>query len=116
MVRATCLLAARAANVAPIDTLHADFRDEAGLIADSTASAREGFTGRLAIHPAQVAAINAAYSPTAADIAHAQRVVAAFAANPGTGVVGLDGMMLDRPHLKQAQTLLAQAAAIAARG
>ncbi|MBC7155117.1 MAG: CoA ester lyase [Rhodobacteraceae bacterium] len=116
MVRATCLLAARAANVAPIDTLHADFRDEAGLIADSTASAREGFTGRLAIHPAQVAAINAAYSPTAADIAHAQRVVAAFAASPGTGVVGLDGMMLDRPHLKQAQTLLAQAAAIAARG
>jgi citrate lyase subunit beta/citryl-CoA lyase len=111
MVRAQCLLAAHAAGVAAIDTLYADFRDEAGLAAESLAAAREGFTGRLAIHPAQVAAINAAFSPNAADVEHAQRVVAAFAASPGTGVVGLDGKMLDRPHLKQAEALLARAAA-----
>ena len=109
MVRAQCLMAAYAAGVAAIDTLYADFRDEAGLRAESIAAAREGFTGRLAIHPAQVAAINAAFTPDAADIDHARRVVAAFAASPGTGVVGLDGKMLDRPHLKQAEALLARA-------
>lgn len=112
MVRAQCLMAAYAAGVAAIDTLYADFRDEAGLRAESIAAAREGFTGRLAIHPAQVAAINAAFTPDAADINHARRVVAAFAASPGTGVVGLDGKMLDRPHLKQAEALLARAGVV----
>lgn len=115
MVRAQCLLASHAAGVAAIDTLYADFRDEAGLAAESRAAAREGFTGRLAIHPAQVAAINAAFSPNADDIAHARRVVAAFADNPGAGAVGLDGKMLDRPHLKQAEALLSRAAAFAAK-
>lgn len=109
MVRAQCLLAAHAAGVAAIDTLHADFRDEAGLRAESLAAAREGFSGRLAIHPAQVAVINAAFTPGADEIDHARRVIAAFAANPGAGAVGLDGKMLDRPHLKQAQALLARA-------
>ncbi|MFN6977550.1 MAG: HpcH/HpaI aldolase/citrate lyase family protein [Gemmobacter sp.] len=116
MVRSATLMAARAAGVAPIDTLHADFRDEAGLIADSRAAAAEGFTGRLAIHPAQCAPINAAFTPSAEDIAHAERVVAAFAAAPGIGVVGIDGRMYDIPHLRQAEAVLAQASALAARG
>lgn len=115
VVRSMCLLAAKAAGVAAIETLYADFRDEAGLIADCQEAAREGFTGRLAIHPAQVAAINAAFTPSAEEVAHATRVVAAFSASPGIGVVGLDGKMLDIPHLRQAQRLLAQATAIAAR-
>ncbi|MFT6773698.1 MAG: citrate lyase subunit beta/citryl-CoA lyase [Paracoccaceae bacterium] len=115
MARSGCLMAARACVVQPIETLYADFRDDAGLRADCEAAAREGFTGRIAIHPAQVATINAAFSPSDADIAHARRVVAAFAASPDTGVIGLDGMMLDIPHLRQATAVLAAAAAIAAR-
>src|SRR5438552_7025497 len=102
MVRSHTLIAAKAAQVAAIETLYADFRDEAGLEADSVAAAREGFTGRIAIHPAQVAVINKAFSPSADDIAHAQKVLAAFASEPGAAVVGLDGRMLDIPHLKQA--------------
>ncbi len=108
MVRSLCLMAAKACNAAAIETLFADFRDEAGLRADSAAAAREGFTGRIAIHPGQVAAINEAFTPSADDIAHARRVVAAFAAEPGTAVVGLDGRMLDIPHLKQAQSILSR--------
>ncbi|MDO9527350.1 MAG: aldolase/citrate lyase family protein, partial [Gemmobacter sp.] len=115
MVRSTCLLAAKATGVAAIETLYADFRDEAGLIADCEEAAREGFSGRLAIHPAQVAAINAAFTPSEAEVAFATRVVVAFEAQPGIGVVGLDGKMLDIPHLKQARQVLAQAATIAAR-
>lgn len=115
MVRSTCLLAAKATGVPAIETLYADFRDEAGLIADCEEAAREGFSGRIAIHPAQVAAINAAFTPSEAEVAFATRVVAAFEAQPGIGVVGLDGKMLDIPHLKQARQVLAQAAAIAAR-
>ena len=80
-----------------------------------SASRQLGFTGRIAIHPDQVPTINAAYSPDAAEIAFAQRVVDAFAASPGTGVVGLDGKMLDMPHLKQARHLLAMAALMAQR-
>lgn len=109
LVRSLCLMAARAAGVPAIETLYADFRDEAGLIADSEQAAREGFSGRIAIHPAQVAAINAAFTPSPAELDHARRVVAAFAAAPGLGVVGLDGKMLDIPHLKQAKAVLAQA-------
>lgn len=115
MVRSHCLIAAKACGVAAIDTLYADFSDEAGLRADCAAAAREGFGGRIAIHPAQVAAINESFTPSDEDIRHAERVVAAFDASPGMGVVGLDGKMLDIPHLKQAQNVLAQARAIAAR-
>jgi citrate lyase subunit beta/citryl-CoA lyase len=111
MVRSLTLLAARAAGVQAVDTLYVDYRDEAGLRASSRASRAEGFTGRVAIHPAQVAAINESYMPSAAEIEHARRVVAAFAAEPGAGTVGLDGRMIDIPHLKQAQHVLAQAAA-----
>jgi citrate lyase subunit beta / citryl-CoA lyase len=113
MARVLTLMAARAAQVQPIDTLYADYSDEAGLRAASRESRGEGFTGRLAIHPAQVAAINESYMPSPAEIDHAHRVLEAFAAEPGAGTVGLDGRMLDMPHLKQAQAVLAQATAYA---
>ncbi len=111
MARVLTLMAARAAGVQPIDTLYANYSDEAGLRAASRESRGEGFTGRLAIHPAQVAAINESFMPSPAEIDHAHRVLAAFAAEPGAGTVGLDGRMLDMPHQKQAQVVLAQAAA-----
>ena len=107
MARSLCLLAARAAGVQAIDTLHVDYRDETGLRASSRASRAEGFTGRIAIHPAQVQPINESYLPTAQEIEYARRVVAAFASMPAAGTIGLDGKMLDIPHLKQAQAVLA---------
>jgi citrate lyase subunit beta/citryl-CoA lyase len=110
MVRSLTLLAARAAGVQAVDTLYVDFRDKDGLRAASRASRAEGFTGRVAIHPAQVAVINESYLPSAEEVAHARRVIAAFAAVPGAGTVGLDGKMIDIPHLKQAQGVLAQIA------
>jgi citrate lyase subunit beta/citryl-CoA lyase len=106
MVRSLCLLAAKAAGVEPVETLYADFRDEAGLRRSNLAAAAEGFTGRIAIHPTQVGPINEAFMPSAEAVAHARRVLAAFEAAPGQGAVGLDGMMLDMPHLKQAQHVL----------
>ncbi len=109
MVRSLTLLAARAAGVQPIDTVYVDFRDEAGLRASSRASRSEGFAGRLAIHPAQVAVINESYRPSSEEVEHARRVVAAFDAQPGAGTVGLDGKMIDIPHLKQARSVLAEA-------
>lgn len=109
IVRSQCLLAAHAAGVQAIDTLYVDYRDEEGLRASCRASRAEGFTGRVAIHPAQVAAINESYMPGEDEIDHARRVVEAFAAQPGAGTVGLDGKMIDIPHLKQAQGVLAQA-------
>ena len=115
LARSLCLAGAVAADVQPLDTLYVDFRDPAGLEADCKSSRQLGFTGRIAIHPDQVAVINAAYSPDAAEIAFARRVVDAFAASPGTGVVGLDGKMLDMPHLKQANRLLAMAELMASR-
>jgi len=115
MVRSMCLLAAKAAGVAAIETLYADFRDEAGLRADCAEASREGFTGRIAIHPDQVDAINEAFTPSTDEVAHARRVVGAFNASPGVGVIGLDGKMLDIPHLRQAEQVLSRAAAIEAR-
>jgi citrate lyase subunit beta / citryl-CoA lyase len=109
MVRSLTLLAAKAAGVEPIETLHADFRDEDGLRRSSIEASREGFTGRIAIHPAQVAIINEAFTPSVEEIAQAHRVRAAFAAAPGEGAVGLDGRMLDMPHLRQAEAVLARA-------
>jgi citrate lyase subunit beta/citryl-CoA lyase len=113
MLRSMCLLAAKAAGVEPIDTLFADFRDTAGLEKYARAAQREGFTGMLAIHPDQVDPINAAFSPSAADVEHARRVVAAFAS--GAGVASLDGKMLDQPHLKQAHHVIARHEAIRLR-
>ena len=115
LARSSCLIAAKAAGVAAIDTVWTDFSDAAGFAADCAAAAREGFSGRMAIHPNQVAIINAAFTPSAEEVAQARQVVEAFAAAPGAGVVNLGGKMLDVPHLKQARALLAQAAAFAAR-
>jgi citrate lyase subunit beta/citryl-CoA lyase len=109
LVRSLTLLGAHAAGVQAIDTLYVDFKDEEGLRASCRAARAEGFTGRLAIHPAQVAAINESFLPSDAELEHARRVVAAFEAAPGVGTVGLDGKMLDIPHLKQARAVLEQA-------
>jgi citrate lyase subunit beta/citryl-CoA lyase len=102
-----CLVAAGAAGVPPIDTVHTDFKDTAGLECTSRASRRRGFRGRIAIHPDQVDTINACYTPSAAERAHAQRIVDAFAAQPDAGTLSLDGVMVDRPHLVQALRTLA---------
>lgn len=110
--RVICLAAANAARVAALDTVFVDFRDEAGLRREAEEACRDGFTGKLAIHPSQVAAINAVFTPCAEAIAKAARIVAAFAAKPDSGVVGLDGVMYDRPHLLNAQRLLSRAAAL----
>ncbi|MCG2840944.1 CoA ester lyase [Sandaracinobacter sp. RS1-74] len=115
MVRSMCLLAAHAAGVQALDTLYVDFRDEEGLRASCRIARAQGFTGRIAIHPAQVAAINESFMPSPAEVEHARRVLEAFAASPGAGTVGLDGKMIDIPHRKQAEKLLAQAAAFGAR-
>ena len=109
MARSMCLFAAAAAEVAAIDTVFTDFRDHEGLLRYATNARRDGFTGMLAIHPAQVEVINAAFQPTAEEIERAERIVQAFTENPGAGTVGLDGKMIDRPHLLQAQRLLQQA-------
>ncbi len=106
MVRSMTLLAAKAAGVEAIETLYVDFRDEPGLLVSSQEAAREGFTGRLAIHPNQVAAINQAFLPSTEDVAHARRVLEAFAAVGDAGTVSLDGRMLDVPHLRQARAML----------
>ncbi|MES2282245.1 MAG: CoA ester lyase [Pseudomonadota bacterium] len=106
MARTLCLSGAVAAGVQPIDTIWADFSDEAGLVRDSAAARRRGFTGKIAIHPNQVAAINAAFSPSAEELAWSKKVVDLFEANPGMGTVGLEGKMLDMPHLKQARRVL----------
>jgi len=106
VARAFCLFAASAAGVPAVDTLYADFRDNAGLRAACDSARRDGFSGKLAIHPAQVDVINAAFTPSAEEIAHAQRVVAAFAAQPEAGTLALDGQMLDVPHLTQARKIL----------
>ena len=110
VARAHCLFAAAAAGVAPIDTLYTDFRDSVGLEADCLRARRDGFTGRIAIHPDQVATINRCFSPSPADIAKAQMIVDAFAAQPDAGTLGIDGKMYDIPHLKAAQKTLASAA------
>lgn len=101
-----CLAAAAAAKVPAIDTLYVDFKDEQGLIASCRASHNRGYRGRIAIHPAQVEPINASYSPSAQALAHAQRIVDAFAANPQAGALSIDGAMVDKPHLTQARRTL----------
>ncbi len=106
LARSLCLAGAAAAGVAPLDTVFTDFRDTSGLEGEARAARRAGFVGKLAIHPDQVEPINRAFTPDAAEIAHAERIVAAFAANPGLGTVGIDGKMIDMPHLKQARRLL----------
>ena len=106
MARSLCLLAAAATEAAPIDTIYTDFRDEAGLAAECAAARRSGFTGKMAIHPAQVPVINKAFSVSEEELIWARRVVAAFSENPDAGTLALDGKMVDRPHLTLARRLL----------
>ncbi len=107
--RALCLAGAVAAGVQPVDGVFADFRDEDGLAREAAAARREGFTGKLAIHPAQVPIINAAFTPSEEEIAHAREVAAAFEAHPDAGVLSVGGRMVDRPHLVQARRVLDRA-------
>jgi len=109
MVRALTLFGAHAAGVPAIETVYPDFRDLDGLAAYAARGRRDGFTGMMGIHPAQVAVINAAFSPSDTEIAHARAVVDLFAANSGAGALQLDGKMVDAPHLKAAERLLALA-------
>ena len=107
LVRSLCIAGAAAAGVAALETIYPAYRDIEGLLAYAKRARRDGFQGMLAIHPAQVPVINQAFTPSSAEFAFAERVVAAFAANPGSGAVALDGRMLDAPHLKQARRILA---------
>lgn len=106
LANSMCLCAAAATGVAAIDTLYADFRDPAGLAASCRVSRRRGFRGRIAIHPDQVVTINEAFSPSEEELAHARRIVDAFAAQPQAGTLSIDGVMVDKPHLTQAQRTL----------
>lgn len=109
LARSLTLFGAHAAGVPAIETVYPDFRDLDGLAAYAARGRRDGFAGMMAIHPAQVPVINAAFTPSDEEIAHARRVVALFAANPGAGALSLDGKMVDAPHLKAARALLARA-------
>ena len=109
MARSLTLFAAAAAGVAPIDTVYPAFRDLDGLARYAARAARDGFAGMMAIHPMQVAAINAAFIPSPAEVERARRIVALFADDPGAGALQLDGAMVDAPHLKQARRLLERA-------
>ena len=109
LARSLCLAGAVAAGVQPVDGVFADFRDETGLRAEAEAARREGFTGKLAIHPDQIPIINAAFTPSADDLAHAEEIVAAFEAHPEAGVLAVGGKMVDRPHLVQARRVLERA-------
>jgi citrate lyase subunit beta/citryl-CoA lyase len=111
IVRALCLFGAAAAGVAPIETVYPAFRDLDGLREYAGRARRDGFVGMMAIHPDQVPIINEAFTPSDEEIEHARAVVAAFEANPGTGALSLDGKMIDRPHLVQAQRTLSSAGA-----
>jgi citrate lyase subunit beta/citryl-CoA lyase len=109
LARSLCLAGAAAAGVQPVDGIFADFKDEEGLRKETEAASREGFTGKLAIHPDQIAVINAAFTPSDSDIEQARAVVAAFEAQPDAGVLSVAGKMVDRPHLVQARRVIERA-------
>jgi len=109
LARSLCLFGAAAASVAPIETVYPAFRDLDGLAAYAARARRDGFTGMMAIHPDQVPVINAAFTPTDEEVAHARAVVAAFEASPDAGALSIDGRMIDRPHLVQARRLISAA-------
>jgi citrate lyase subunit beta / citryl-CoA lyase len=110
LARALCLAGAAAAQVPALDTVYTDFRDNDGFRRECEEGRRDGFTGKMAIHPAQVPIINALFTPTPQALREAQAIVDVFAQNPGAGVVGMGGVMVDRPHLARAQRLLARVA------
>lgn len=114
LARDLTLMTAVAAGLVPIDTVYANFRDMAGFVRECERAARDGFTAKMAIHPDQVAPINAAFSPSAAEVERSELIVRLFADNPGAGVVAHNGEMLDKPHLTRAQRVLARAGKAAA--
>ena len=109
LARSLCLLAAAAAEVSAIDTVFTDFKDNDGLQQYAAKARRDGFSGMLAIHPAQIDVINTAFIPTNKEVENAARIVALFAENSGAGTIAMDGKMIDRPHLTQARRLLKMA-------
>ena len=109
LARSLCLAGAVAAGAQPVDGIFADFKDEKGLRTEAEAARREGFTGKLAIHPAQVPIINAAFTPSIEDVRHAEEIVAAFEGHSDAGVLSVGGKMVDRPHLVQARRVLERA-------
>jgi citrate lyase subunit beta/citryl-CoA lyase len=108
LARSLCLFAAHAAGVEAVDTLFADFRDAMGLRTACAEARRDGFTGKIAIHPDQVPVINECFTPSAEEVEHATRVIALFAKNPGVAALALDGKMIDIPHLRQAEKTLSR--------
>jgi citrate lyase subunit beta/citryl-CoA lyase len=110
LARSMCLLAASAAGIPAFDGVCVDFKDSAAVQHEAARASRDGFAGKLAIHPAQIEPINAAFSPQPAEVERARQVIAAFAAKPDAGVLSLDGEMLDRPHLVKAERIVARAA------
>jgi citrate lyase subunit beta / citryl-CoA lyase len=109
LARTLTLAASAAAGVSAIDSVFTNFRDSEGLLAECRAARRDGFAGKMAIHPDQVDVINQAFTPDQQEIAYARSIIAAFAAQPGAGVVSLNGRMLDKPHLRQAEKILSVA-------
>jgi citrate lyase subunit beta/citryl-CoA lyase len=109
MARALTLLGATAAQVPAFDAVYTDFRDADGLTAEASEAVRDGFSGKVAIHPSQIGPIHAAFTPSAEELAHARRVIDAFDAAPSAGALAIDGRMLDRPHYRSAQKTLARA-------
>jgi len=112
LARALCLVGAAAAQVPALDTVYVDFRDGEGLRRECEEARRDGFAGKIAIHPAQVPIINELFTPTAQALKEAQAIVDAFAQNPDAGVVAIGGVMVDRPHLVRARRLLARASVV----
>lgn len=115
LARSLCLIAAAAAEVVAVDTVFTDYQDADGLARYAANARRDGFSGMLAIHPGQVETINRAFIPTSQELERAERIVALFEKNPGAGTMGMDGEMIDRPHLLQAQRILQLATKLAAR-
>ena len=109
MAKSLCLATARAIDVQPIGVIYVDFRDLEGLESECLRERRAGFVGKVAIHPAQSAVINRAFTPSDDEVAYAKKVIEVFEQNPGVGTVGMDGKMLDMPHLKQAHNVLLMA-------
>jgi citrate lyase subunit beta/citryl-CoA lyase len=109
LARSLCLAGAAAAQTPAIDTVYVGFRNAEGFRRECEDANRDGFVGKMAIHPAQVPIINEVFTPSAEALAHARAVIAAFAAQPGAGVVGIGGLMYDRPHLARAEQLLTRA-------
>ena len=116
MAKSLCLAAARAIGAQPVGVVHVNFRDLAGLEADCLRDRRAGFVGKIAIHPDQCAVINRAFTPSDEEVAFARRVIDLFEKNPGLGTIGLEGKMLDMPHLKQARNVIALAEQVKAAG